>query len=70
AAGSLDMIFGWNYGYLRRPPSQPSLLDYLGPWPWYILSLELIALCIFILLTLPFRKSGRQDHRIDGMQVM
>ncbi|MFH1574463.1 MAG: TIGR02206 family membrane protein [Acidobacteriota bacterium] len=69
-AGSLDMIFGWNYGYLRRPPSQPSLLDYLGPWPWYILSLELIALATFLLLTLPFRRSSRQDHRIDGIQIM
>ena len=53
--GALDWIFGWNYGYLRQPPAQPSLLDYLGPWPWYILSLEVIALASFWLLSLPWR---------------
>jgi hypothetical integral membrane protein (TIGR02206 family) len=54
-AGSLDLAFGWNYGYLRHPPSHPSLMDYLGPWPWYILSLELVALGSFWLLDLPWR---------------
>ena len=33
----------------------PSLLDFLGPWPWYLLSLELIALVSFFLLDLPWR---------------
>lgn len=61
------MIFGWNCGYLRRPPS---LLDYLDPSPWYNLSLELIALCIFTLLTLPFRMNRQQDHRINGIRIL
>ncbi len=64
-AGSLDMIFGWNYGYLRRPPSQPSLLDYLGPWPWYILWLELLAFGIFFLLYLPFRRQSSYSRKIS-----
>ena len=60
-AGALNFAFGWNYGYLRRAPSQPSLIDYLGPWPWYILSLELIALLSFWLLDLPWKLlSGRK----------
>jgi hypothetical integral membrane protein (TIGR02206 family) len=53
--GSLDLVFGWNYGYLRQPPYRPSLLDYLGPWPWYIASLELVALLIFWVLSLPWK---------------
>jgi hypothetical integral membrane protein (TIGR02206 family) len=48
--GALDWITGWNYGYLCRKPAVPSLLDYLGPWPWYILSLEGVALLTFLLL--------------------
>lgn len=59
AVGTLNFVFGWNYGYLRQAPVQPSLLDYLGPWPWYILSLEGIALASFWLLDLPWRLSRR-----------
>jgi hypothetical integral membrane protein (TIGR02206 family) len=53
--GILDKLFGWNYGYLCGKPYQPSLMDYLGPWPWYLVSLEFIALLSFWLLGLPWR---------------
>jgi len=32
----------------------PSLLDYLGPWPWYILVAEFVALAHFLLAYIPF----------------
>jgi len=48
--GTLNAIAGWNYGYLCRKPGMPALLDYLGPWPWYLLSLELIAFLTFLIL--------------------
>lgn len=35
--GSLDFLFGWNYGYLREKPSAGSVLDFFGPWPTYVL---------------------------------
>jgi hypothetical integral membrane protein (TIGR02206 family) len=53
--GSIDAAMDWNYGYLCWKPLVPSLLDYLGPWPWYILSLELIALITFVILDVPWR---------------
>lgn len=55
AVGLANAAAGWNYGYLCRKPSMPSLLDWLGPWPWYLLSLELIAFLTFLILHL-FRR--------------
>ena len=52
--GAVDAMTGWNYGYLRRKPGMPSLLDFMGPWPWYLLSLEVIGLATFLLLYLPW----------------
>jgi len=43
-----------NYGFLCRKPEQPTLYDVLGPWPWYLASLELLAIAISFLVYLPF----------------
>ncbi len=53
--GAVNAIMGWNYGYLCQKPAVPSLLDFLGPWPWYLLSLEFIAFLTFLLLILPWK---------------
>lgn len=48
-AGLINWRWGTNYGYLAHKPSQPSLLDFFGPWPWYIMVLEVLALGSFTL---------------------
>ena len=55
AVGAIDALAGWNYGYLCHKPAVPSLLDFLGPWPWYLISIEGVALLSFVILYLPWR---------------
>ncbi len=53
-AGLVDWLAGTNYAFLREKPAAASLIDHLGPWPWYILALEGLAVVFFLILHLPF----------------
>jgi hypothetical integral membrane protein (TIGR02206 family) len=53
--GIFDCFFNTDYMFLRAKPANASLLDILGPWPWYILAAEAVGFCIFMFLYLPFR---------------
>ena len=54
AVGALNTVMDANFGYLCQKPSEPSLLDLLGPWPIYILVLAIIAPVLFAILYLPY----------------
>ena len=56
--GIVDAATGANFMYLRHKPFAATLLDHLGPWPWYLASCELIALAGFSLLAAAFGRSG------------
>jgi hypothetical integral membrane protein (TIGR02206 family) len=44
------VLTGGNYMFLRRKPVGGSLLDVMGPWPWYILAAAAVALVMFLVL--------------------
>lgn len=54
----INALTGGNYMFMARKPENPSLIDFLGPYPWYILSLEFVALFFLLLFYLPFHKKG------------
>jgi len=68
--GTFDFLFKTDYMFLRSKPPTPSLLDLLGPWPWYILVCEFVALGLFLLLYLPFRTSGQRSSQRSEPTVL
>lgn len=55
---------GGNYLFVSRKPDNPGIIDFLGPYPWYILSLEVVALVLFLLLYLPFVRKKASSPEI------
>lgn len=45
----INLATGGNYFFLLRPPATRSIIDHLGPWPYYILSLQVVGTGSFVL---------------------
>jgi uncharacterized membrane protein YwaF len=52
--GSLNALLHTNYAFLCHKPENASLMDHLGPWPWYVASLIALSMVFYSLLNLPF----------------
>ena len=50
----INIILGANYGFIMYKPEQGSILNFMGPWPYYLISLEILALISFFIYYLPF----------------
>lgn len=50
----LNVVLGTNYLYLRHKPEGASLIDYLGPWPWYIAALVAVGVLSCLVYYAPF----------------
>lgn len=65
----LNRILGSNYLFIAHKPETASLIDVLGPWPLYILSLEGIALLMSLLLYMPYAIKDRRTARVESAQA-
>ncbi|NQT87303.1 TIGR02206 family membrane protein [bacterium] len=62
---ALNPLLGTNYMFLHHKPTTPSLLDALGPWPWYIVAANGIALLAMCVCYAPFLLIDHRASRLD-----
>ena len=60
-----NVVVGTNYGYLNRKPTRASLLDFLGPWPLYVVFEIAIVATVWAVLVWPW-VSGRRRTAPTG----
>jgi hypothetical integral membrane protein (TIGR02206 family) len=61
-AATGDILTGGNYMFLREKPEYGSLLNVMGPWPWYIASAAALALALLLLVKLLTDLIRRHDR--------
>jgi len=50
-----NLVASTNYGYLNRKPPNASLLDFLGPWPWYVFAeIAIVFVGWWVIMTMPW----------------
>ncbi|GAB3293606.1 TIGR02206 family membrane protein [Parasphingorhabdus pacifica] len=58
-------IFGTNYGFLNSKPNNPSILDLMGGWPWYLLVELVVGMLAWALVTAPWTRA-RSGEGVGG----
>jgi len=61
--GTVNWFLDANYMFLAYKPITPSILDFLGPYPYYLLAEELVAFVLFFLIYLLLRR--KKGHRLE-----
>ena len=68
AIAGINVLLGTNYLYLSQPPAGTITPFFFAPWPWYILTSEVIGLAMFFVVYSPFAvarlaSNRRREHR-------
>jgi hypothetical integral membrane protein (TIGR02206 family) len=59
----VDVAVGGDYMFMLRKPPTESILDVLGPWPWYLVPMIGLGVINVLLLYLPFWWADRRRTR-------
>lgn len=59
AVFGLNLMLGTNYGFVNRKPTTASILDYLGPWPLYLVVEIVLVAGLWALMTWPWERRRR-----------
>jgi hypothetical integral membrane protein (TIGR02206 family) len=59
----VDLATNGNYLFLRYLPPTRTALDYMGPWPWYLVTGTVLAVIVMNLLYMPFARSAPAQQR-------
>ncbi len=63
-AGLANILLGTNFAFLCwKPTGTGSLLDVMGPWPWYLIWLEVAIFVVIWILYVPFYVRNRIKGR-------
>jgi hypothetical integral membrane protein (TIGR02206 family) len=63
---TFNSIAGTNYGFLNWKPANASLLDVLGPWPWYVFAAAALVFAVWALMTWPWVPARTVHSGDDG----
>jgi hypothetical integral membrane protein (TIGR02206 family) len=66
-AAGVNQLIGSNYLYTHGKLPTPSLLDLLGPHPWYLLAMEGLGVLFCLLLYLPFAVQDWHSRRASSV---
>ena len=55
----VNALLDTNYMYLSAKPVGVSVIDYLGPWPWYVAGVVGLGVVVCLLCYVPFTFSRR-----------
>jgi hypothetical integral membrane protein (TIGR02206 family) len=64
--GVVNMRLGSNYLFIARKPDTASIVDFLGPWPWYIVAMEIIGFLNCLILYAPFAWADRRRRALPA----
>ena len=62
----VDLATNGNYLFLRYLPPTRTALDYMGPWPWYLITGTVLAIVVMNALYMPFARSAAPAQQRTG----